>query len=346
MPPRPAKFNGTPVNKNWVQLLLRFFRLPFVFGAGIASLVLFFFGSLLFQCIAFMDFATTPAIWFTCFGTGWVLGSVYWGLRELPIQLANLKGCIVSPCYGEMTIRWMRYFSSNVMTTVCALALLLFGGRLLYRGLFYSFPADLRCVTAMHHILTPPWYHCNLVYLFVLLLVWGFPACFAGGAGVSLFVVNIPFMYKISKLEFLPLPSVLLAKFRVMSDFYLKSTLSWFVGVGVSVMFFSPSISVAAVLFIAITSLIGLTAIMVPQFIFHGRIVRAQSDASDAIIKRFHSLRGERNWKNHNDALRELNRVVESPTWVYRSGQIVGLVASNFVIPGIWWLLKLATHSS
>lgn len=329
-----------------MQLLVRVFRLPFFFAAGIAGLLLFFFGALLFRCIRFVDFAQTPAIWFTCFGTGWVLGSVYWGLRELPIQLENLESCVVSPGYGEMARRWMGYFSSNVLVIAFAFGLFLFGGWLLYRGLFFSFPPDLRKVTAIHHLLTPPWYRCNLVSLSVLLLIWGFPACFAGGAGVSLFIVNLPFMYKISKLDFLPLPSVLLAKFRVMSDFYLKSTLSWFVGVGVSVMFFSPSISAAAIFFIAITSLIGLTAIMVPQFVFHGRIVRAQSDASDAIIKKFHSLRGERNWKNYNDTLRELNRVVDSPTWVYKSGQIVGLVASNFVIPGVWWLLKLATHSS
>jgi hypothetical protein len=171
----------------------------------------------------------------------------------------------------------------------------------------------------------------DLYERFFLILAMGAFASFAGGAGFWLFLVNLPFVRALLRLPVIPLPNVLIAKLKPMSDFYVVGTLAWFVAVAVSAMIFFQNLKGAAALFLLVSSIIGTSAFVWPQVIFHVMIVRAQSQMADAAVDAFRHLPS----KATNESLagvREANEAVKANAlWVFDRADVTTLLLPDFV---------------
>jgi pilus assembly protein TadC len=143
---------------------------------------------------------------------------------------------------------------------------------------------------------------------------------------MSLFFVNLPFVSALRKLPVVPLPNLLLAKFRPLSDFYLTGTLAWFIAVGLTALILFPNLSNAAIWFLLGTTLIGLSGFIVPQIVFHLLVVRAQSQMADFVH------RALRLWDRNPSSLKDLNEALKAHSmWVFDRADITSLLIPELV---------------
>jgi hypothetical protein len=227
---------------NWVKYALdppflrRLFghQIRFQAAAAIWGASVFGLGWLFAQQISFSEcYRGTRVIYAVCLNIAWVLGSVFWGLRQLPGLIDGLQNCFMNVDYAKFASAWKAHFFSN-------------GWMRLWSGVVFAVGATAllfqRNPQATHHLFPLCWYGGSTHPKFALLLLIGFCASLAAGAGISLFVVNLPFVFALLKLPVVSLPNVLLAKLRPMSDFYVAGTLAWFVAVGLTALIFFHNI--------------------------------------------------------------------------------------------------------
>jgi len=258
-------------------------------------------------------YATTWQIGLVCFMAVWVLASVYWGLLQLPERIADLKSCFKNEHYDQWARKMNDWFANNWGTVVCAIPIFALCASLAYSGMFGSVPKLQLTDTSVprfaldrpgttpgalapkiakpvpapppQHLLPKAWYESPAIGKFFLLLGVAMPGMLAGAAGAWLFFVNIWFLVGLSKFHVAPRPTILVSKFRLMTDFYLYSTGAWFVGVASVVVVFFSNFSRDAQAIVGVTSFIGLTAFMGPQWLFHRLLVRSQHELVEMAIK-------------------------------------------------------------
>lgn len=148
-----------------------------------------------------------------------------------------------------------------------------------------------------------------------------------------LFLVNLPFLGALSKLSVVPLPGVLLRKFRPMSDFYVVGTGAWFIGVGVEAVIFFPNLSSVPIVFLLVTSFIGLTAFVLPQIVFHNLIVSAHNQLADLRIDDFNYMNAGAPPKSAPKLARIDETTHSQALWVFDNSDVVGLLFTYFVPP-------------
>jgi hypothetical protein len=260
------------------------------------------------------------------------LASVYWGLGQIPKQIDDLGKCFADPGYAVFADRWKRQFFSNAGMASCGIVLLAIGAFVAYLGMFDSFPRRLEdTMRPVRHVLPSPWYQGDLISHYVLVLIIGVFVCVAGGSGVWLFLVNLPFLNALSKLRIVPLPGVLLRKFRPMSDFYVVSTLAWFVGVGLEAVIFFPNLSSVAIVFLLVTSFIGLTAFVLPQIVFHNLIMSAHGQIADMRIDYFNSMNAGVPLRSASELARIDEASHPQALWVFDNNDLFSLLFTYFI---------------
>jgi hypothetical protein len=318
-------------SSNWVQYVLDppllghriWFPVPAVlWGAAVFGL-----GWLVARRISFSDsYQGTRAIQAACLGIAWVLGSVFWGLRQLPSLIDHLGKCFVGINYAEFASKWKAHFFSNTWMLLWSGVVFTLGATAVYLGMFQQTPQP------THHIFPPPWYLGDPHPKFALLLIVGCFTSLAAGSGISLFVVNLPFVFALLKLSVAPLPNILLAKLRPMSDFYVAGTLAWFVAVGLTALIFFQNLSDTAIGFLLATSVIGLSAFIVPQVIFHIMVVRSLSQMADSICEASGFWHGDRDQRDVSSKLKELNDAVKANSmWVFDRADMTSLLIPELV---------------
>lgn len=272
----------------------------------------------------------TPLAYVAAFGVIWVLASVYWGLGQIPRHLDDLGRCFVEQYYAAFADRWKRRFFSNKGMILCAIALWLFGAIMGLVGMFPLHRQD--TLRPANHVLPQAWYQGDVLSHYLLFLIISGFACFVGGSGLWLFLVNLPFLDSLSKFRVVPLPSVVLRKFRPMSDFYVVSTGAWFVGVGLVAIVVFRNLSPIAAIFLAVTSLIGVTAFVLPQIVFHNLIISAHVAIANMRIDEFNNDSGTP--PKRVSELTSIDAIpVSQGVWVFDNSDVVGLLVSNFLPP-------------
>jgi hypothetical protein len=314
------------------------FRLPLAISAGIAGIVVFLLGLAIAKCFGLSkSYLFSPTVHLTWFAIAWVLGSVRWGLERLPKVLDDLATCFYSPGsheHAQFIKKWMTYFTKNSGMLLCATLLFIFGALAIIFEL--KVPVDTH-----GHIIPMEWRSKGFFPYLTLVYYLGLTASLAGGAGFWLFLVNLPLLGSIFKRKTIPLPAVVLAKLRTISDFYVVSTFAWFVGVAAAVTIAFKALSPTSIGFLIISSIVGLSAFVGPQIIFHILLVRAQQVLADASAREYYRLismhlaKGKASEDQMSlSELARLNSAAQgSASWVYDASDIVFLVASNLVPP-------------
>jgi hypothetical protein len=318
---------------NWVKYALDppFFRrlfghqIWFQAAAAFWGASVFGLGWLFAHQISFSEgYLGTRVIYVVCLNIAWVLGSVFWGLRQLPDLIDGLQNCFMNVDYAKFASTWKAHFFSNGWMRLCAGLVFALGAAAL---LFRLNPQ------ATLHIFPQFWYQGNTHPKFALLLTIGFCASLAAGAGISLFVVNLPFVFALLKLPVISLPNVLLAKLRPMSDFYVAGTLAWFVAVGLTALIFFHNIKdPMAGGFLVVTSGIGLSAFIVPQIVFHIMVVRSLSQIADYSFEEFHLWYNRQDRTEGSSKLKDMNDSVKANSlWVFDRGDVASLLTPELI---------------
>ena len=318
---------------NWVQCILDppFLRhricFPFPAAAAIWGGLLYLLGWSWARQISFgYDYFATYAIGVTCLNISWVLGSVFWGLRWLPRLIDSLKTCFLDVKYEEFAAKWKANFLSNGWMLICAASVLTLGATRLYIAMFHH------ASDSQHDVLPSSWFHGNLDSKFGLLLTIGLCASLATGSGMSLFLVNLFFVFALRELSVVSLPNFLLAKLRPLSDFYLAGTLTWFAAVGLSVFILFPNLSNTAIWFLLATTVIGLSGFIVPQVVFHVLVVRSQSQLADSVHATLQLLGSDQDPLHNSSKLKDLNDTVKANSlWVFDRADITALLIPELI---------------
>jgi hypothetical protein len=315
---------------NWVQRILdlpfRRHRIWFPFTAALWGGLVYALGWLWARHISFGDdYLATHAIWVTCLNISWVLGSVFWGLRWLPKLIDSLEKCFLDAKYDEFASKWKARFLSDGWMLLFAVVVLTFGATTMYFAMFHQ-------PSAAHHVLPSSWFHGNPVSKFALLVMIGLCASLATGSGMSLFFVNLPFVFALRALSVVSLPNFLLAKLRPLSDFYLAGTLTWFAAVGLSALILFPNLSNSAIWFLLVTTVIGLSGFIVPQIVFHVLVVRAQSQLADSVYAALLLRGSDRDPIRDSSILKDLNDTVKANSvWVFDRTDITALLIPELI---------------
>ncbi|HTW63967.1 MAG TPA: hypothetical protein VME17_05090 [Bryobacteraceae bacterium] len=247
-------------------------------------------------------------------------------MRQLPWLIDGLENCFVAVNYAEAAEKWKGRFFSNAWMLACFAVVFAVGATALYLGMFHGNPHS------THHVFPACWYQGDRSAKFWLLLTVGFFASLAAGAGISLFAVNLPFAFSLLKLPVVPLPNVLLAKPRPMSDFYVAGTLAWFVAVGLTAYIFFQNMSDTAIGFLLVTSVIGLTAFIVPQVIFHILVVRALSQMADEAYQELRRWSEDQDVTNLSFLLKGVNDSVKANSmWVFDRSDVASLLVPELI---------------
>jgi hypothetical protein len=326
-------------DRNWFQRILapQFLKrllergIPFPVIAFACGALVFAFGWLWAWRISFSrDYLATRAIWIACFNISWVLGSVFWGLRWLPTLIDGLQKCFGNVTYDEFASRWKLHFLRDQWMLLCTVVVFAFGATTIYVAKSYPVTGN------EHRVFQPSWFSGQP---FALLLAIGLCASLATGSGMSLFVVNVPFVFALRKLPVVSIPNMLLAKLRPLSDFYVAGTLAWFVAVGLTAFILFPNLSSTALWFLLVTTVMGLSGFVVPQVVFHLLLVRSQSQMAD-------HLYGELQiWERSapvqpSSKLKELNDTLKANSlWVFDIADITSLLIPE-LISAIGLILK------
>jgi len=357
-PPKSGQWASSVPNessRNWIVLLLSQHRrctwlkwVPFQVVATIIGFCVFGGGWIYSQSFSFgPSYQSTRAVWTLCFTISWVLASVYWGLLQIPERIADLDSCFAESFFNDQDYKswaqkWSKWFASNPWMLGCGLAILAWGVEVVYSGMFGWFPQSLSdAIKPRSHSLPDYWFTSPLVNRFVLVLWLGGGAALAGGAGLWLFVLNVAFLWRVSKLQVISIPNVLVTKFRLMTDFYLYSTGAWFVGVALVVALFFRNFSGTAQVIVTVSSLIGLTAFMGPQWVFHRLIVRSQNQLVDEMLGRvIAEVRSGNLAASNTRNLATLNEQTEpQEMWVLDLSDLLLLAIESLLAP-LFFLLK------
>jgi hypothetical protein len=335
------------LNSNWISRLFwilqyresrSFFRLPLVISAGLAGVVAFLIG--LAAAIYFglsRSYIYSPTVHLTWFAIAWVFGSVHWGLKKLPKVLDDLAACFYSPSsneHAQFIKKWMIYFSKNSGMIICASILFLFGALAVI--LSVCDPQN-----AANSVFPYEWRSKGFSPFLIIVYSLGLTASLAGGGGFWLFLVNLPLLFSILRRKTIPLPAAVITKLRTVSDFYVVSTFAWFVAVGIGVAIVFKALDAISISFLIFSSVIGLSAFVTPQVIFHILLVRSQQVLADASMKEYYQLITLNSSKNImsgdqlklSDLARLNSNAQGSSSWVYDASDIVVLIVSNLVPP-------------
>lgn len=252
-----------------------------------SAYALVFYGAALLLAIGsgfFVNFVTSPHMLCAAFAMAWVLGWIRWGLLRLPSIFGAACACFNDERqFLRLANSAIVRLSSRAGAFSVSLAIFLGGFAVTAYGLFRA--ED----THRFHLLPPIWYQGSPAAHLVILSVIGIGCSLALGTALWLFAVNARFLWQIRSLEVLPMPGVLIARLRLISNFYLTAAFSWFIGVAVLAYYFAGPLTPLSILVLSVTSSFGLVTALAPQLVFRRFIIEAASHVAErfaAIYKR------------------------------------------------------------
>jgi hypothetical protein len=325
---------GTWIDRYYSAVGLPIPIVGFLTGLGCYSLGLAVAFSYGFQ----RHYVGTAIVYLGAFGVGWVTAWVRWGMLNLPDQLQHIRSCFVmdDADYQMFTDRWLRRLRNTPAALSVSFALALVAWAVVYGGLFaFAAPVGI----ARPHVLPTTWYEGNTWMNMVLLDSQALIAALPLGTGIWLLFINALLLRTMNDLPVVPLPGLLVARFRTITGFYLKIASSWFVGVGIFGIVFFKHLDIVAAFVLLITGSFGLITFFGPQVVFHSFLIRASASIAQHVNELFRqefksmyigshlSISGVQNSPTALARLADMVQVTQpTPTWVYDPRAIAVLV--------------------
>lgn len=235
------------------------------------------------SCSFVRVYSSTGAIYYGFLGIAWVLGWLRWGLLRFPHAINNLTVCFASePEFLDVANRAIRRMNNRAGAFSFSILIFCFSVTAVTFGLFVFVHDEGRI-----RLLSLPWYQSDPIWHEAILLVFGAGCCLLLGTGFWILGVNATFLKAIGGLRGLPLPGILIARFRPLTAFYLRVSVSWYVGFALIALLFVNHLDRASVTVLFIISALGLITALVPQLVFHAIITQAANDMAGDLAQVF-----------------------------------------------------------
>lgn len=284
----PNAYSTRPEDfKTWIDWYYGALPIPLTVTAILSGLVVYGIGFGIAYYINFHPtYVRTVPVYLGVFGIVWVTGSIRWASCRFHAIMAEIRPCFLvrDRDYAGFATKWTSRLSNN--RSIFSVVLLMFILALIvaYMGIHRPDLLQQYAIQSMRPTLFPPaWYTGDLFAKMLIIDVYGLFAAFPLGTGTCLLIVNVFFLNDLRRLPVAPLPGVIIAKFRGITNFYLLVAFTWFVGVGLFGILLLRDLDIYAAVGILVLGSIGFLTFFVPQCVFHIFLVSAYREVADGV---------------------------------------------------------------
>ena len=267
----------------WIDLYFSKLGLPTPCAGGLSGLVLFVAGFIISVSYRFQhEYLHTWIFYIGAFGVAWVTASIRWGMGRMPVYFMGIRSCFLveDDHYTLLLDRTLHAMWSGSGAFLFSITIAAVAWIVAYAGIFgLRHPVDLNS----SHLFPLAWYQGNRLMNLIIIDLYGLVCSFPLGTGLWLLLQNAILFRRLTRLPTIPLPSVLLARFRDITNFYLCVSSSWFVGVALFGLLFFKHLDVIAALTLIITGGFGMLTFFLPQLVFHGFLTRAEGRIAEQV---------------------------------------------------------------
>jgi hypothetical protein len=267
----------------WVDDVYRKIGSNLLIVSALCGLTFYVIGLLISLTCSFEGtFCTTIPVYYGVFGISWVLGCIRWGSLRSPQMLDDVRICFKNEQqFVSFANDYMKGFGDRVGASSLSLIAFSVGlGAIIHGAFFAHDPGRIRLLSA-------PWYEGSVVTHVVILATIGVGCSAALGTGLWIFSRNARFLYGLRNFDVIPMPGVVIARFRRLTAFYLKVAFTWFVGVALLGLLFFKHVDLLSAIVLTVTAAFGLVTGLGPQFVFHRFIVMASSEVAGEFARVF-----------------------------------------------------------
>ena len=269
------------------------------------------------------EYLSTIPVYYGVFGIAWVLACENWGLPQLPAILEDLRICFKDEdsfvAITNSALKRLGSLRGALWTSAGVFVVGLIG---LVEGFAIGQTAILPAV----------WYQTTGFGRFVILGLFDAGCSLPMGTGLWLLYGNARLLWALRHLDVIPLPGVVIARFRRLSSFYLYVALTWFLGVGLFGLLFFRNLSLLAGIILTITSAFGLVTSLGPQLLFHHFIAKAASDMAADLARVFKTEFVEGLMRSNISQVIDMLKATEpGQLWVIRGKDLLVLAGGQLL---------------
>lgn len=342
----------------WPDHLLEFTNLPLPIVLGAVALTFFLLGAAIALPFGFLAYyISTPAIYLGSAGVTLVLGAIHWGSIRVHPDYEQLRPVftIEDVAYFRVLDEWFSRFCSKTGAALASAAVFIFAVASLITAYVTSAATryKLHLEALRPHLVTAVWYsHKFGVAGFLILLLFAALISLALGTGGRLLILNMQFLLRLQLLPVIPMPTIVRARLRRITDLYVGTSLTWSCGVALFGILFYKDYDVLSGAVLGVLFIIGLLTFALPQAICRRYIIKSHERVCAMglaeLYDEFGMLleeRGERELplrSNVAGSLSDLYSLTDRPkTWVYDSQGLLLWVISQAVA-----LVAILPHSA
>lgn len=120
---------------------------------------------------------------------------------------------------------------------------------------------------------------------FAILFIYGVFCSIPLGTAVWILAINFMLILSLFKLPVVPIPNLIYSRLEFLTDFYLRISVSWFIGVTLFVIMFVRGMDVISFSFIVILSIFGLLTFLTPQFLYRNLVEKSRSEGTSIALR-------------------------------------------------------------
>lgn len=305
----------------------------------IIFIILYLFGLIVSSFISFsIEFIKSPIIYIAIFGISWVFYISHWGSVNIHKALEELRPCFIikDNKYKIKLNKWFNIFIDTKKNLYTSITLFIIVFIFYYIGFYHPEFPDRYHLICLRPIIVPNYWFVGSfkIVKFIILLFYIIIVCLLLGTASRMLIVNLGFLLDLRKFPIIPISNIVRSRLRKLTDYYIKISISWFVGVSLFGILFYYKIDIVSISIISILSLIGILTFLTPQILFRKYLMSSYKTLCDISIINFYKNIGVNlNENNHisksgikRKKIFELNSLVEMidlsskpPLWVYDS---------------------------
>lgn len=232
-------------------------------------------------------YVKTAPVYMGAFGIAWVTGAIRWASVQIRRALPDIRPCFLlsDDDFDAFLRKWLGRFTSNTgIVSVIAILVILAWIAVYISAFRPDILGHYRLISLRPTLFPDAWFEANVGWNVGILMLYGLACAAPLGTGLWILSVNIGFLSQLRTLRVLPIPGVILVKFRGMTNFYLFVAYTWFVGVGLFAGLFFGTFDAVAISVIATLGSFGFLTFLWPEYVFHGYLLRAHQEIADALI--------------------------------------------------------------
>jgi len=321
----------------WVDRIYYFLGLPPITTSILIFIILYLIGiitSLFFNFLIL--FIKSPFIYIGIFGISWVFYITHWGSINIHKCYKELRPCFIidDKIFKSKLIKWFNIFRNTKDNFRVSFYLLIFI-LILYFISFYhpGLQEKLHLISLRPLIVPKDWFIGSFrLVKFILILFYLIFVCLLLGTASRALCVNLFFLLDLRKLKVIPISNIIRSRLRNLTDYYLKISLSWFVGVMLFGILFYYKLDILSIFILSTLSIIGIFTFFVPQILFRKYLISSYRILCDISLKNFYDkigivLKEKNNFNDlefQNSKLFKLDNLVDMlsisgkpPLWVY-----------------------------